>query len=129
MLFAGTVSAQHDDHGRRHYESDSDRHRSRGHHEVDDQRHHSRLGSEVRHLNHMLRHVERSMHRSGATRHVWRQYRHIRAGARELNEQFRRGAQYYDRPRLLAQIRHMHDELHHIEEDLDVPAREYYQWH
>ncbi len=77
----------------------------------------------------MLQHVEREMRRYRPDRHIRRQYQHIRAEAYELNNQFRRGAQYYDRRRLRAQIAHMHSELHHIEEELHVPANEYYQWH
>ncbi len=99
-----------------------------GHREFGRQPRGSRLDSEVHHLNRMLQHVEREMRRYRPDRHIRRQYQHIRAEAYELNHQFRRGAQYYDRRRLRAQIAHMHSELHHIEEDLHVPANEYYQW-
>ena len=88
----------------------------------------SGLGREVDHLNRMLQHVEREMRRYPATRSVRRQFQHLRAEAYELNNQFRRGEQYYNRRRVRAQIAHMHDELHDVEEDLHVPAAEFYQW-
>ena len=75
----------------------------------------------------MLQHVEREMRRYRPDRHIRRQYQHIRAEAYELNILFRRGAQYYDRRRLRAQIAHMHSELHHIEEELHVPAHARYE--
>lgn len=94
-------------------------------------RRHDGLGQlqrEVEHLNGMVAHVRNSMRRYRADRHVWQEYAHLQAEVRQINQQFRRGDQYYDRRRLRAQIAHMHAELHHIEQELRVPARAYYQW-
>lgn len=86
------------------------------------------MQGEVDHLNRMLAHVRNSMRRYGADRHAWQEYGHLQDEVRQINRQFRRGEQYYNRRRLRAQIEHMHDELHHLEEELKVPARFYYQW-
>lgn len=87
-----------------------------------------RLSYEVDHLNRMLTHVDRSMRRYGATRQMWREYAHLRAEADQLNRQFRRGEQYYNRRRLRAEIEHMHSELHQLEEQLRVPSSGWYRW-
>lgn len=86
------------------------------------------LGREVDHLNRMLQHVEREMRRYRADRHIRGEFQHLRAEAYQLDNQFRRGAQFYDARRLRAQIAHMHDELHHIEEELHVPVNEFFAW-
>ncbi|MDQ6861892.1 MAG: hypothetical protein M3032_12145 [Verrucomicrobiota bacterium] len=83
---------------------------------------------DVDHLNGMMDHVRREMRTYGAGRRIQYQYEHLRAEARQLNYQFQRGDQYYDRSRLRAQIRHMHEELHAIEQNLHVRANELYQW-
>ena len=87
-----------------------------------------RLRRQVDHLNRMLDHVRAEMRAYGANRRIWSQYEHIRAEAWQLNNDFRRGVQFYDRRRLRAQIEHMHAELHGIEEQLHVRADRYYQW-
>lgn len=87
-----------------------------------------RLQYEVDHLNGMLEHVQRELRRYGADRHIWAEYQHIRTEAWRLNNQLRRGEQYYNRWRVRAQVQHMHDELHHIEEELHVRANEWYRW-
>ena len=87
-----------------------------------------RLAYEVNHLNQMLGHVQRELRRYGADRHIWSEYQHVRAEARQLNNQFNRGEQVYNRRRLRAEIEHMHGELHHIEQELHVRAEEWYRW-
>ncbi len=86
------------------------------------------LQREVDHMNGMMAHVEREMREYRAGRHIWSEYGHLRAEAAQLNNQFRRGEQYYDRHRLRAEIQHMHGELHHIEQELHARAEGYYQW-
>ncbi len=86
------------------------------------------LQREVDHLNGMVAHVRNSMRRYGADRHMWQEYGHLQAEVRQLNSQFQRGEQYYNRSRLRAQIAHMHDELHHLEEELHMPSTNYFQW-
>ena len=88
-----------------------------------------RLRRQVDHLNRMLDHVRAEMRDYGANRRIWAHYEHIRAEAWQLNNDFRRGVQYYDRRRLRAQIEHMHDELHSIEGQLHVRADRYYRWY
>jgi len=88
-----------------------------------------RLRRQVDHLNRMLDHVRAEMRDYGANRRIWAHYEHIRAEAWQLNNDFRRGVQYYDRRRLRAQIEHMHDELHGLEEQLHVRADRYYRWY
>jgi len=88
-----------------------------------------RLRRQVDHLNRMLDHVRAEMRDYGANRRIWAHYEHIRAEGWRLNNDFRRGVQYYDRRRLRAQIEHMHDELHSIEEQLHVRADRYYRWY
>lgn len=83
---------------------------------------------DVEHMNGMMAHVEREMRKYRAGRHIWSEYGHLRAEASQLNNQFQRGEQYYDRRRLRGEIAHMHGELHHIEQELHVPAEGYYQW-
>ncbi len=83
---------------------------------------------EVDHLNGMLAHVQRSMRRYHAGRDVWRHYEHVQAEVRQISRQFRRGEQYYNRRQLRAQIDHMHDEMHGIEQQLDMPSSNYYRW-
>lgn len=68
------------------------------------------------------------MRRYRADGHIRGEFRHLRAEAYQLNNQFQRGAQFYDRRRLRAEVAHMHDGLHHIEEELHVPANLYFQW-
>ncbi len=87
-----------------------------------------RLQREVDHLNGMLAHVRNSMRRYGANRQLWREYGHLQDEVRILNRQFQRGEQYYNRRRLRAQIEHMHDELHDIEQQLRMPSSNYYRW-
>ena len=87
-----------------------------------------RLNREVDHLNRMVDHVRAEMREYRADRHIRSEFEHLRAEAYDLNNQFRRGVQYYDRRRLRAQIEHMHGELHHIEQELHVRADGYYQW-
>jgi len=87
-----------------------------------------RLRRQVDHLNRMLDHVRSEMRDYRADRRIWAHYEHIRAEAWQLNNDFRRGVQYYDRRRLRAQIEHMHDELHSIEGQLHVRADRYYRW-
>jgi len=87
-----------------------------------------RLNRQVEHLNRMVDHVRDEMRAYGANRRIRSQYEHIRAEAYELDRQFRRGVQYYNRSRLRAQIEHMHAELHQIEQQLHVRADGYYQW-
>lgn len=87
-----------------------------------------RLNREVDHLNRMVDHVRAEMREYRADRHVRSEFEHLRAEAYDLNNQFRRGVQYYDRRRLRAQIEHMHGELHHIEQEMHVRADGYYQW-
>ena len=86
------------------------------------------LNYEVDHLNRMSEHVQRELRRYGADRHISREYQHIRAETAQLNNQFRRGEQFYNRRRLRSQIEHIHNELHHIEEELHVRANDLYQW-
>lgn len=87
-----------------------------------------RLNRDVDHLNRMVDHVRAEMSEYRADRHIQSEFEHLRAEAYDLNNQFRRGVQYYDRRRLRAQIAHMHSELHHIEQELHVRAEGYYQW-
>lgn len=87
-----------------------------------------RLQRQVDHLNRMLDHVRAEMREYRASRRIWAHYEHVRSEASQLNADFRRGVQYYDRRRLRAQIEHMHDELHSIEQQLHVRADQYYQW-
>ncbi len=87
-----------------------------------------RLRYEVDHLNRMLAHVQGELRRYRADRRIWGQYEHIRDEARRLNNQFRRGEQFYNRGQVRAQIEHMHDELHQIEQDLHVPSNAWYRW-
>jgi hypothetical protein len=87
-----------------------------------------RLRRQVDHLNRMLDHVRAEMRDFGANRRIWAHYEHVRAEAWQLNNDFRRGVQYYNRSRLRAQIEHMHAELHGIEEQLHVRADRYYRW-
>src|SRR5207302_4655360 len=56
-----------------------------------------RLRRQVDHLNRMLDHVRAEMRAYGANRRIWSQYEHIRAEAWQLNNDFRRGVQFYDR--------------------------------
>ena len=87
-----------------------------------------RLRRQVDHLNRMLDHVRAEMRSYGANGRIMAHYEHIRAEAWQLNSDFRRGVQYYDRRRLRAQIEHMHAELHDIEQQLHVRADRYYRW-
>ncbi len=100
----------------------------RGNDQYDRQEGGSRIDYEVDHLNRMVRHVQQELRRYRANWQVRRQYQHLQAEAYQLNAQFRRGEQYYNRGRLLAQIEHMHGELHQIEQDLHVPVTAYFQW-
>src|SRR3981189_2774875 len=59
-----------------------------------------RLRRQVDHLNRMLDHVRAEMRAYGANRRIWGHYEHIRGEAWQLNNDFRRGVQYYDRRRL-----------------------------
>ena len=86
------------------------------------------LQRQIDHLNRMVDHVRGEMRAYGAGRHIRSEYEHLRAETYQLNSQFRRGDQYYDRRRVRAEIEHMHGELHHIEEELHVPTQRYYQW-
>lgn len=86
------------------------------------------LSYDVDHLNRMLAHVQGELRRYGADRHIAGEYQHLRAEANQLNNQFRRGEQYYNRRRLRAEIQHIHSELHHIEQELHVPSNAWYQW-
>lgn len=86
------------------------------------------MGDELQHLNGMLQHVERELRTYRADRHARSEFQHIRAEAYDLNNRFRRGEQYYDRRRVLGQIEHMHDELHHLEEEMRVPANLIFRW-
>ena len=97
----------------------------------DGQQHSNRGGGlsyEVDHLNRMSEHVQRELRRYGADRHISSEYQHIRRETWQLNSQFRRGEQFYNRRRLRSQIEHIHNELHHIEQELHVRANELYQW-
>ena len=87
-----------------------------------------RLDYEVDHLNQMVAHVGREMRSYRADRHTWREYQHLRSEADQVNYQFRRGEQFYNPRKLRAEIAHMHTELHHIEEELHVPADGYFRW-
>lgn len=87
-----------------------------------------RVRDELNQLNGMLQHVEREMRTYRADRHMRGEFQHIRAEAYDLNNRFRRGEQYYDRRRVLGQIEHMHDELHHLEEEMHVPANLTFRW-
>ncbi len=62
-----------------------------------------RLQREVDHVNAMLAHVRNSMRRYGASRDAWRHYEHVQGEVRQINRQFRRGEQYYNRRGLLRQ--------------------------
>ncbi len=86
------------------------------------------LEYEVDHLNRMVAHVQGELRQYGADRHMLREYQHVRDEAYQVSNQFRRGEQYYNRRRLRAQIEHMHNELHHIEQELHVPANAWYRW-
>ena len=86
------------------------------------------LRREVNHLNRMIDHVRGEMRAYGAGRRIRAQYEHIRAEGYRLNNQFRRGEQYYDRRRVRAQIEHMRAELRQIERNLHVRANNLYQW-
>ncbi len=102
-----------------------------GDHRGFEHRRHDGLGKlqrEVDHMNGMMAHVDREMREYRAGRHIWSEYGHLRAEAAQLNDQFRRGEQYYDRRRLRAEVEHMHGELHHIEQELRVRTEGYYQW-
>ncbi|MDQ6826116.1 MAG: hypothetical protein M3Z14_02810 [Candidatus Eremiobacteraeota bacterium] len=108
-----------------------DRRPDYGDHRTFEHRRHDGLGElqrDVDHMNGMMAHVDREMREYRAGRHIWSEYGHLRAEAAQLNNQFRRGEQYYDRRRLRAEIEHMHGELHHIEQELHVRAEGYYQW-
>lgn len=87
-----------------------------------------RLQYEMDHLKRMLIHVDQEMRTYRADRHVWREYRQMRANAERLKDQLRRGEQYYNRGRVLAEIENLHSQLHHIEQELHVRANEWYQW-
>ncbi|MBA2623412.1 MAG: hypothetical protein H0U88_07315 [Chthoniobacterales bacterium] len=87
-----------------------------------------RLQREVDHLNRMMDHVRGKMRAYGAGPRIRRQYDHLRDEAYRLNNQFRRGEQYYDRRRVRAQIEHMHEELHEIEQNLHFRAQDMYRW-
>ncbi len=110
------------------YQQYDQRPRYDGRERFDDRSGGRQLDYEVDHLNRMLAHVGRSLRTYRADRHIWREYQHLRAEAYQLNNQFRRGVQYYNPRRLRAQIQHMHDELHHIEQELHVRANDYYRW-
>lgn len=86
------------------------------------------LRREVDHLNRMMARVGDQLRTYGGGRRVRAQYEHLRAEASELNNQFQRGDQYYDRRRIRGQIEHMHAELHQIEQNMRVPVAQYYQW-
>ena len=88
----------------------------------------SRLDYEVDHLNQMMAHVQGEMQRYGADGHIRGEYQHLRAEARQVSYQFRRGEQFYNRDRLRAEIAHMHGELHPIEQELHGPANAWFQW-
>ncbi|SRR6266404_39352 len=85
-----------------------------------------RLVNEANHLNRMMTHVERALRTYRAPKPIWREYEHVRKEAAVVNLQLRSKA--IDRFRLGKDIEHMHAELHHIEEELHVPAQGYYQW-
>ena len=87
----------------------------------------TQLQFELDHLKRMLIHVDRELRTYAADRYTWREYRHMRAEAEQLKNQLRRGEQYYNRGRILAQIQHIHDELHQIEQQLHVPANAWFQ--
>ncbi len=87
-----------------------------------------RLEYEMDHLKRMLIHVDRLMRTYRADRHVWGEYRRMRADAERLKDQLRRGDQYYNRGRVLAEIENLHGQLHHIEQELHARANEWYQW-
>lgn len=86
------------------------------------------LGYELDHLNGMLAHMQRELRRYGADGHILREYQHVRAEAYQVSNQFRRGEQFYNRRRLRGEVEHMHNELHHIEQELHVRADEWYRW-
>jgi hypothetical protein len=85
-----------------------------------------RLRNEVNHLNHMMTHVERALRTYRAPKPIWLEYEHVRKEAAVINLQLQSKA--IDRFRLGKDIEHMHAELHHIEEELHLPAQAYYQW-
>ncbi len=87
-----------------------------------------RLQRDVDHLNRMMNSVGAKMGAYGASRRARAQYEHLRAEARQLNNQFQRGEQYYNRSRIRSQIAHMHDELHQIEQNLRFRQADIYQW-
>lgn len=86
------------------------------------------LQRDVDHLNQMMDSVRGKMSAYGANRRVRFQFEHLRAEARQLNNQFRRGDQYYNRSRLRAEIGHMHEELHQIEQNLHFRPEDIFRW-
>ncbi len=131
--WAMNAAAHEDDEGNDEpvYETRDNRVNADDHQVFDHRRRGDGLGDlqrQVYHLNQMFDHVDNLLRRSRADQHTWQEYRHLRAESNALNAQFRRGEQYYNRSRLRAQIAHMHDELHQIEQGLRVPASQYYRW-
>jgi hypothetical protein len=88
----------------------------------------NRLDSEINHLNRMRGHVrwEVSYYRTRASSRLRREFVELSREIDHINWQFRH--RDYDRRRLRREIEHAHAELHRIEMELHVRARDYYLW-
>lgn len=110
------------------YQDDREQSRYDGDRHSDREDRGNRLNYEVDHLNRMSAHVNRELRNYGAGRGLLRKYQHVQEEVSQLNNQFRRGEQFYNRRQLHAEVEHIHGELHGIEQALHVRANDLYQW-
>jgi hypothetical protein len=87
-----------------------------------------RLDSEINHLNRMRGHVrwELGYYRARASSRLRREFAELSREIDHINWRFKQ--RDYDRRRLRREVERAHAELHRIEVELHVRARDYYLW-